>query len=140
MLFFFRTAACYKKSYIETRGGLKNVFANKIFCAWDYGVATEEAASLKHVALYQELKEILSDIDSEPCKTEFTDKLRTFFIRLSSNAIILLTISGISYLIWVLLDNHHTGNFKSTGNSVAIAVLINIIILVFPMILNFISK
>lgn len=55
---FFITSAArsYRRSFIETEGGLKNVFANKIFCGWDYNIATKDAANLKTKAIYNELK------------------------------------------------------------------------------------
>lgn len=49
-------AKSYRRSFIETEGGLKNVFANKIFCGWDYNIATKGAADLKIKAIYNELK------------------------------------------------------------------------------------
>jgi hypothetical protein len=54
-------AESYRRSFIETEGGLQNVFASKIFCAWDFGIATKEAAALKSSAIYNELRELLSD-------------------------------------------------------------------------------
>lgn len=53
---FFSASAAYKQSFIETEGGLKNVFAQKIFCGWDFSIATNEAANLKSHAIYHELK------------------------------------------------------------------------------------
>jgi len=38
---------------------LKNVFANKIFCGWDYNIATKDAADLRTKAIYNELKVVL---------------------------------------------------------------------------------
>lgn len=49
-------AKSYRRSFIETQGGLKNVYAHKIFCGWDYSIATQEAADLKSSSIYNELK------------------------------------------------------------------------------------
>lgn len=51
-------AKSYKHNFIETSGGLKNVYANKIFCGWDYSIATEEGAKLKSNTIYSELNVI----------------------------------------------------------------------------------
>lgn len=55
----FSAAKSYKRSFIETEGGLKNVFANKIFCGWDYNIATKGAADLKSKAIHNELKVLI---------------------------------------------------------------------------------
>lgn len=49
-------ASSYRRNFIETEGGLKNVFAHKVFCGWDYGIATKKAADLKSSSLYLEMK------------------------------------------------------------------------------------
>lgn len=49
-------ARSYRKSFIETSGGLKNVYAHKVFCGWDFSIATEKAAELKSEAIARELK------------------------------------------------------------------------------------
>lgn len=49
-------ASSYRRNFIETEGGLKNVFAHKVFCGWDYAIATRKAANLKSSSLYLEMK------------------------------------------------------------------------------------
>lgn len=49
-------AHSYRRNFIETEGGLHNIFAHKVFCGWDYSIATKEAAVLKSSSLYVELK------------------------------------------------------------------------------------
>lgn len=52
----FSASTAYKRSFIETEGGLKNIFGQKVFCGWDYSIATREAAELKSHSIYHELK------------------------------------------------------------------------------------
>lgn len=52
----FSMARSYRRNYIETEGGLKNAFALKVFCGWDYSIATKEAALLKSSSIFLELK------------------------------------------------------------------------------------
>lgn len=49
-------ASSYRKSFIETSGGIKNVYAHKVFCGWDFSIATERAAKLQSESLARELK------------------------------------------------------------------------------------
>lgn len=60
-------ARSYRRNFIETEGGLKNVFALKVFCGWDYSIATQEAAKLKSSSLYLELK--VSELLNFPIKS-----------------------------------------------------------------------
>ena len=68
-------ARSYNKTYIETRSGLNNVFAHKIFCGWDYSIATNKAANLKMSAIYNELK----------VKTESHNFLKTLVFNFRNN-------------------------------------------------------
>lgn len=49
-------ASSYRKSFIETAGGIKNIYAHKVFCGWDFSIATEKAAKLKSESLARELQ------------------------------------------------------------------------------------
>ena len=48
-------ARSYRKTFIETTGDLKNIFAHKIFCGWDFSIATNEGAALKSKSIFNEL-------------------------------------------------------------------------------------
>lgn len=113
---------------------MKNIIATKIFCAWDYGIASAEAATLKHSALHHELRELINETDKKSSKIKFATRMQTFFIRLTSSALIFLSIGGICYLIWYLLDE------KVTTNPILTAVTVNVVLIVFPQVLKFFSK
>jgi hypothetical protein len=49
-------ARSYRHNFIESTGNLKNVFTHKVFCGWDFSIATSEAAALKSNSIYNELK------------------------------------------------------------------------------------
>jgi hypothetical protein len=49
-------ARSYRRTFIETAGDLKNTFAHKVFCSWDFSTATSEAAALRSKSIYNELK------------------------------------------------------------------------------------
>lgn len=51
-----RTAYSYRLNFIDTAGGLSHVYANKVFCGWDFGVVSEQAAALTANSLYNEFK------------------------------------------------------------------------------------
>ncbi|GIY77669.1 transmembrane channel-like protein 7 [Caerostris extrusa] len=47
------------KNYVDTAGGIKNVFCNKIFSAWDYAIETENAAQLQKRSFCNGMQELL---------------------------------------------------------------------------------
>lgn len=49
-------AQSYRRNFIEASGGLKNVFAHKVFCGWDFSIVTEKTATLKHQTVFKELR------------------------------------------------------------------------------------
>lgn len=49
-------ARSYRRTFIETSGDVKDIFCHKVFCGWDYGIATSDAAALKSSSIYNELQ------------------------------------------------------------------------------------
>ncbi|XP_063917385.1 transmembrane channel-like protein 3 isoform X2 [Zophobas morio] len=129
-------AESYRRTFIETEGGLQNVYANRIFCGWDYGIATKEAAQLKSSSIYYELKELLSeelkDVEDWSCLVKFW----TYTIQVVVNILVLVILAAVGWMTWVLMK-------KSNEGEIAVyitALVINIIIMVFPSLFYYISK
>ncbi|GFT66212.1 transmembrane channel-like protein 5 [Nephila pilipes] len=96
--------ASYQKNYVDTAGGIKNVFCNKIFSAWDYAIETESAAQLQKQAFCNEIKELLY--------MKMQDKkIRSTVKRIIQRTLIFLVslfciaaIGGVGYLTYNLLE------------------------------------
>ncbi|VVC95445.1 unnamed protein product [Leptidea sinapis] len=87
-------------------GGLSNVFANKVFCGWDFGIVSERAALLNAASLYNEFKELLNEQDKT--KTEMSLCVR-FGRRLTNLAVTVLVlgfITALQYGLWLLLETN----------------------------------
>jgi len=52
----FSMARSFRKNFIEAASQGSNIYANKVFCAWDFGIATDEAAKLKAKSIHTEFK------------------------------------------------------------------------------------
>ena len=52
----YSMAGSYRRTFIETAGDVKDIFFNKVFCGWDFGIATSDAADLKSNSIYNELQ------------------------------------------------------------------------------------
>ncbi|KAF2879289.1 hypothetical protein ILUMI_26881 [Ignelater luminosus] len=133
-------AKSYRRSFIETQGGLKNVYAHKIFCGWDYSIATQEAADLKLSSIYNELKELLNDSIKKAVQVSLKQKCWTFILQLMANAVILILLVGTGYIMWYLLERHSSTNSNSSGTAVITAIIINVIMIVFPALFSYIVR
>ncbi|CAG9767322.1 unnamed protein product [Ceutorhynchus assimilis] len=130
-------AKSYRRSFIETEGGLKNVFANKIFCGWDYNIATKDAAELKRKAIFNELRELIWDFTQSKHNETFHQKFLTRTIQFFMNLVILFMISGMAYAIWYFLNNVPT---ERSYKIIVAPLFINSVMALMPMFLSFLVK
>lgn len=133
-------ATSYRQSFIETQGGLKNVFAHKIFCGWDYSIATKEGADLKATTIFNELKELLSTSKTDSSKVPFKKKFWTFCIQLACHLIILVLLGVIAFTMWELLDKYNTSSEKDNDKAIVTSVVITIIMNLVPLVFTWIVK
>ncbi|XP_018323944.1 transmembrane channel-like protein 5 isoform X2 [Agrilus planipennis] len=137
------TACSYRRSFIETKGGLQNVFAQKIFCGWDFNIATKKAAELKSSAIYYELKELLSEIKEEKDKKSICETVRNSTTKLLINVSTVLLLMGTGYIVWVLLDkskNYLDDESQKTNMALVTAVIINVCMLLIPVLFGYLRK
>lgn len=128
----YSTAKSFRKNFIETKGGSKNVFAHKIFCSWDFGIATEDAATLKSSVIYHELRELLDQWNSPRTKASCASRFFTVCTNFAVNLLILFVLMGIAFGMWILLDKNRL-NDDNEHIGMITAVVINVTILVFPL-------
>ncbi|CAH0564660.1 unnamed protein product, partial [Brassicogethes aeneus] len=121
----------YKKSFIETEGGVHNVFAQKIFCSWDFSIANRDAANLKSTSIYNELRELLYDVQKIDVEESFMQKFRTFILQLTSNVLVLFTFAGIAYLIWFCMGK---------DSAILSAIAVNLVMVFVPYLLSYLVK
>ncbi|XP_015588696.1 transmembrane channel-like protein 5 [Cephus cinctus] len=109
ILLSVKVAHSYRKCYIETAGGVYNLYASKIFCGWDFGIASMKAASLKSASIYGELKEFLADAEKQSypnCATKYY----ALFVQTSMTLLVLAIMVGTGVLLWILLSRYETDN------------------------------
>ncbi|KAH1026264.1 transmembrane channel-like protein 7 isoform X2 [Dendroctonus ponderosae] len=130
-------AKSYRRSFIETEGGLKNVFANKIFCGWDYNIATKDAADLKIKAIYNELKELIGETKRHKKKSTFYDKFLVYAVQCCMNVVVLCLIMGTAAAVWYFLQNVTSDR----GTRIIMApIFVNGVMTLMPMFLSFIIR
>ncbi|PSN57177.1 hypothetical protein C0J52_01475 [Blattella germanica] len=128
-LFIFITlsvsmARSYRKTFIETTGDLKNVFAHKVFCGWDFSIATSEAAVLKSKSVYNEMTELLEDLNREDDEQTWRDCLTKFSLRAFLNLFVIVLLIGTGVLMHELYVNPRTELFVTLVRTFAMEVVV----------------
>ncbi|KAL3274399.1 hypothetical protein HHI36_015792 [Cryptolaemus montrouzieri] len=126
----YSVAVSYRKSFIETEGIMKNRFMYKVFCGWDFSIATKEGANLRSNAIYNELKELLNDFYLTINETTFSKRLKAILIKMMTNMIILLVLVLSGYILWFLLVRYR--NLDS--GPIIIAIVANFFNVTLPMV------
>lgn len=133
-------ARSYKISFIEASGAVHNVLTHKIFCSWDFGVANEKAAQLKHANIYQELREYLAAMNRAERASGRWQKLRSTALHATAHLIVLTLIAGVSFGLWMLLKQFGGTKHFDTWSALYVSIATNVTMLVFHYIFQFISK
>ncbi|KAK0090411.1 hypothetical protein PV325_000693 [Microctonus aethiopoides] len=107
ILLSVKVARSYRECYIETSGGFHNLYATKIFCSWDYSIASSKAAKLCSTTIYCELIELLAERNLSYTSNRLSKYLR-LFIQIIITTIVLAAMGGIGFLTWYLLRLHIT--------------------------------
>lgn len=160
-----RMARSYRKSFIETAGGLKNVYAHKVFCGWDFSIATENAAKLKSESLARELKELMKE-DARAARrhSDWFHDVYVKCVRVIFSFLFLLVLGATGVLVHYLLNQsllnklgYHAGNmFKvvldtkspdeispaevGTGEAMLMSFVITSILIILPMLFSWVVR
>ncbi|XP_058815409.1 transmembrane channel-like protein 7 [Topomyia yanbarensis] len=133
-------ARSYRISFIEASGAVHNVLTHKIFCSWDFGIANEKAAQLKHSSIYQDLREYLTIINRSEGPSGKWQSVRSYLFHLTAHLIVLIMITAVGYGIWMLLQQFGETEHFSTWSALYVSIAINITMLVFQYVFKFIAK
>lgn len=97
-------ARSYRRSFIETAGGVNNIFAHKIFCSWDFGISNKKSADLKHQTIFNDFQETLNEFYHEP---EEPTKLQSYYIilgQITAHALVFVMLAGLGVGMWAALN------------------------------------
>ncbi|XP_015111928.1 transmembrane channel-like protein 5 [Diachasma alloeum] len=138
ILLSVKVARSYRKCYIETSGGIHNLYATKIFCGWDYSIASLKAANRCHQSIYRELKELLAESITKK-NSNFVKRLTALSIQFSMTAGVLGAMGGTSYLLGYLLQNHKPHS-KDSASLLIVPLVVTGIMNIFPVIISQLVK
>ncbi|XP_026485671.2 transmembrane channel-like protein 3 isoform X2 [Vanessa tameamea] len=148
LLFFgvlcYRTADSYRRHFIEPAGGggggggggVRARLAAKLFCGWDFGVASPRAAALAARALAHEFRELLNEQNRKTEAASFWVRLGRRSTNVVITTIVLGLIFGVQYGLWLLLSVDTFTDHRE----IYISLIITAVAAVCPILLNFIVK
>lgn len=114
---FCSMARSYRKSFIEATDNTPNLYCHKIFCAWDFGLAYQQAAELKHRNIFRELKDLLFS-ECKKIEDERLSKMRRFWnvtIQVIAHIFVFAIVISIGLYLWKMFSIYETElNSKTT--------------------------
>lgn len=95
----------FKERLVEGEGQFYQ-YCNLIFGGWDYCIHNEKSASIKHKAIYNEIKGLLESerLEEERQSRTRQEKVRLYFIRGLINFIVLTVLAGCGGLIYFVFN------------------------------------
>ncbi|KAJ6638862.1 Transmembrane channel-like protein 5, partial [Pseudolycoriella hygida] len=133
-------ARSYRRSFIETAGGVHNVFAHKIFCSWDFGISNKKSADLKHQTIFNDLQETLNEFYHTP---EQPTKLAAFYITLgqiTAHVLVFVMLAGLGVGMWAALNSIGDNSSSSNVSALYVSLGITLTILVLQLFFTWIAK
>ncbi|XP_068631830.1 transmembrane channel-like protein 6 [Battus philenor] len=135
-LLCYRTAYSYRRNFIETAGGLSNIFATKVFCGWDFGIVSHHAAALNASSIYNEFKELLSEQNRKRVNKSFCTKLGHCFANVVVTALVLGFVLGLEFGLWRLLVLQTDYEYWE----LVVSLTVTLVVAVCPILFNLIVK
>ncbi|GLH12237.1 uncharacterized protein GBIM_16986, partial [Gryllus bimaculatus] len=134
-------AKSYRKSFIETSQGIKNIYAHKIFCGWDFGIATEESAILKSKSILNELKELLSEDEKSDMSQNCKMRCHIIGVRICVHILSTFILIFTGGVIWFLLSaNLGYDEERTYQSSMMMSLIVTIIMMISPVIFSWIVR
>lgn len=136
-------ARSYRRTVIETVGDVKDIFSHKVFCGWDFSIATRDAAALKSSSIFNELQELLGDMMKKDTKLTWKLKCCLWTLRIALNVFVGLLIAGSGILIWFLLRWHVGIDDPTAGareTTMVVPIIITIIMMVAPVLFSWMTR
>ncbi|XP_049869029.1 transmembrane channel-like protein 3 [Pectinophora gossypiella] len=136
----YRTAYSYRRNFIETAGGFSHVFASKVFCGWDYGIVSPQAAALTATSIYNEFKELLNEQNRNNAKISACTKLCQNLTNIVINLATFGAIFGLGVGFWHLLrvTSHWAG--VTSHWEILLSLTVTAAVAVLPVLFNLIVK
>ncbi|XP_059609455.1 transmembrane channel-like protein 5 [Phlebotomus argentipes] len=133
-------ARSYRRTFIEA-SGITSTYADKIFCAWDFGISNEKMARLAHKSLFNELREMLSELEMPQIEQTLIQKFWSVALKVSSHFLILFMLAGLGVGMWTMLRHFDAAEDVTRSFSyLYLPICINFIMLAMQMIFGYIAR
>lgn len=115
----------FKERVVEGEGQFYQ-YCNLVFGGWDYCIQNEKSATIKHKALYNEIKAFLEAerLEEERQNRTREEKMKLFLIRFFVNLLVIMVLAGCAAFIYYIIHisfNHVPPTTASATRSSVIA-------------------
>lgn len=133
-------ARSYRRSFIETSGGIRSMLAHKIFCSWDFGISNNRAAQLKHKAIFLELKEVVNEMDDSEEDPPFLQQLYSIGLKFVANCLVFVMIAGLGAGMWVLMRVFSENEAAGDVTTLYLPIVVNVSIVLLQAFFSWITR
>lgn len=133
-------ARSYRRSFIETAGGVPNLYVHKIFCAWDFSISNYKMAQLKHNSIFNELQEIVNDLHYVPEEPNRIQAFWTFTTQVTAHVLVFCMLAVLGLGLWTILKI--IGNLPADSSSLAplyVTFIVNVTLLILQTVFTWIA-
>ncbi|XP_012538784.1 transmembrane channel-like protein 5 [Monomorium pharaonis] len=134
-----KVISSYRKSYVEIRGKVHNLYCNKIFCGWDFSISSSKTATLQSASIYKELEELLAET-RQHIRLHWFAKCLLIITQLAVTSIVIFMICGAGALVWTLLSLRYEIEASPTISIMIVPIVITTIIHIFPAIISYLAS
>ncbi|XP_018370460.1 PREDICTED: transmembrane channel-like protein 5 isoform X1 [Trachymyrmex cornetzi] len=134
-----KVISSYRKSYVETRGKVHNLYSSKIFCGWDFSISSPKTAVLQSASIYKELEELLAET-KQHMRLHWCTKFLLIIIQFAVTSIVIFMIFGAGALVWMLLSRYNIIEAPVTISIMIVPIVITAIIHIFPAIISYLAS
>ncbi|XP_037872761.1 transmembrane channel-like protein 7 [Bombyx mori] len=126
----YRTAYSYRRNFIETGGGVTLIFANKVFCGWDFGIVSHKAAEFTSTSIYNEFKELLSEQNRNKVSMPVCVRICQYMTNIVATGLVLALVVAVNWGLWHMLE----AETAWAGWELAVSALLTLVVTLCPLV------
>ncbi|XP_047493059.1 transmembrane channel-like protein 7 isoform X1 [Penaeus chinensis] len=125
-----RVIVLYKNNYIDTEHDVTSTFVKKVFSSWDFTITERKAANIKHRSIYNELTELLQELQCEDSDEDLCTRSVWFAVKLGFWALIIGFLALMGWAMYIMLNEDISSSVEGSGMHLLVYPLIVTVIMI----------
>lgn len=125
-----RVIVLYKNNYIDTEHDVTSTFVKKVFSSWDFTITERKAANIKHRSIYNELTELLQELQCEDIDEHLCTRIVWFTVKLGFWALIIGFLALMGWAMYFMLYEDIPSSVEGSGMHLLVYPLIVTVIMI----------